>query len=126
MWSSGGMQISLQNGEHGLRIGVMSSGRVFRFAPTPQRKSNHLFVFLHACGATAQSAITIAFNFQASFQSAGVVVASDLHTAASAGATHDWYPTRRVNSNTQGGGLAAVLLVFEALVRGDHVTNALK
>src|ERR1051325_2397536 len=32
----------------------MSSGRVFRFAPTPDRPPRHLFLFLHGCGATAQ------------------------------------------------------------------------
>ena len=35
----------------------MSSGRVFRFTPTPERPAKHLFVFLHGCGATAQSIV---------------------------------------------------------------------
>ncbi|HEY3074580.1 MAG TPA: hypothetical protein VGJ74_05350, partial [Burkholderiales bacterium] len=43
----------------------MSSGRVFRFTPAQEHRANHLFVFLHGCGATAQSMIPIAFKFQA-------------------------------------------------------------
>src|SRR5882672_10488253 len=51
----------------------MSSGRVFRFAPAQEEKPGHLFVFLHGCGATAQSMIPIAFKFQARFPSAAVL-----------------------------------------------------
>ena len=54
----------------------MSSGRVFRFAPAQEHKTNHLFVFLHGCGATAQSMIPIAFKFQARFPSAALMVPS--------------------------------------------------
>ena len=75
----------------------MSSGRVFRFAPTPERRSNHLFVFLHGCGATAQSMIPIAFKFQARFPSAALVVPSGFDPDARGGAAQDWYPTRGLN-----------------------------
>ena len=54
----------------------MSSGRVYRFAPTPEHPTNHLFVFLHGCGATAQSMVPIALRFQARFPSAALVVPS--------------------------------------------------
>ena len=55
------------------------SGRVFRFAPSStasREHPHHLFVFLHGCGATAQSMIPIAFKFQARFPSAALVVPS--------------------------------------------------
>src|SRR2546426_1032039 len=60
----------------------MSSGRVFRFTPTPERSARHLFVFLHGCGATAQSMIPIAFKFQARFPSAALVVPSGFNPDA--------------------------------------------
>src|SRR5438445_351713 len=60
----------------------MSSGRVFRFAPTPEHPAKHLFVFLHGCGATAQSMIPIAFKFQARFPSAALVVPSGFNPEA--------------------------------------------
>src|SRR2546421_267483 len=63
----------------------MSSGRVFRFAPTPEHDANHLFVFLHGCGATAQSMIPIAFKFQARFPSAALVVPSGFDPGARIG-----------------------------------------
>src|ERR671911_133973 len=76
------MQISLQKRHHGLTIGAMSSGRVFRFGPTAERRPNHLFVFLHGCGATARSMIPIAFKFQARFPSAALVGFSQGGTVA--------------------------------------------
>src|SRR5437660_1642616 len=72
----------------------MSSGRVFRFAPTPEHPAKHLFVFLHGCGATAQSMIPIAFKFRARFPSAALVVPSGFNPEARGGMAQDWYPTR--------------------------------
>jgi phospholipase/carboxylesterase len=98
----------------------MSSGRVFRFAPTPERRSNHLFVFLHGCGATAQSMIPIAFKFQARFPSAALVVPSGFDPDARGGAAQDWYPTRGLNCDNHRERVAAVLPDFEDLVRREQ------
>src|SRR5687767_5715650 len=114
------MQISLQNCHRGLTIGAMSSGRVFRFGPTAERRPNHLFVFLHGCGATAQSMIPIAFKFQARFPSAALVVPSGFNPDARGGAAQDWYPTRGLNCDNHHERVAAVLPDVEDLVRREQ------
>ena len=98
----------------------MSSGRVFRFAPTPQHPTNHLFVFLHGCGATAQSMLPIALRFQARFPSAALVVPSGFDPDARGGAAQDWYPTRGLNCDNHGARVAAVLPDVEDLVRREQ------
>src|SRR4026209_2695851 len=98
----------------------MSSGRVFRFAPTPDRSARHLFVFLHGCGATAQSMIPIAFKFQARFPSAALVLPSGFAPGARAGAAQDGYPTRGLNPDNHGERVAAVLPDVEDLVRREQ------
>ena len=98
----------------------MSSGRVFRFAPTRERSANHLFVFLHGCGATAQSMIPIAFRFQARFPSAALVVPSGFDPEARGGVAQDWYPTRGLNCDNHGERVAAVLPDVEDLVRREQ------
>ena len=98
----------------------MSSGRVFRFAPTPEHQANHLFVFLHGCGATAQSMIPIAFRFQSRFPSAALVVPSGFDKEARGGAAQDWYPTRGLNCDNHGERVASVLPDLEDLVRREQ------
>jgi phospholipase/carboxylesterase len=98
----------------------MSSGRVFRFAPTPDRPARHLFVFLHGCGATAQSMIPIAFKFQARFPSAALVVPSGFNPDAQGGAAQDWYPTRGLNPDNHRERVASVLPDVEDLVRREQ------
>ena len=98
----------------------MSSGRVFRFAPTPEHQAKHLFVFLHGCGATAQSMIPIAFKFQARFPSAALVVPSGFDPDAHGGAAQDWYPTRGLNCDNHRERVAAVLPDVEDLVRREQ------
>jgi phospholipase/carboxylesterase len=98
----------------------MSSGRVFRFAPTPEHRTNHLFVFLHGCGATAQSMIPIAFRFQARFPSAALVVPSGFDPDARGGAAQDWYPTRGLNCDNHRERVARVLPDVEDLVRREQ------
>ena len=100
----------------------MSSGRVFRFAPTPEHPAKHLFVFLHGCGATAQSMIPIAFKFQARFPSAALVVPSGFNPDARGGVAQDWYPTRGLNCDNHGERVAAVLPDFEDLVRREQTS----
>jgi len=98
----------------------MSSGRVFRFAPTPEHPANHLFVFLHGCGATARSMIPIAFRFQARFPSAALVVPSGFDPDARGGAAQDWYPTRGLTCDNHRERVAAVLPDVEDLVQREQ------
>ena len=101
----------------------MSTGRVYRFAPSPDRPARHLFVFLHGCGATAQSMIPIAFRFQARFPSAAMVVPSGFRRGARGGAPQDWYSTRGLNLDNHRERVAAVLPDFEDLVRREQMAN---
>ena len=98
------------------------SGRVFRFAPTPEHPAKHLFVFLHGCGATAQSMIPIAFKFQARFPSAALVVPSGFNPDARGSVAQDWYPTRGLNCDNHGERVAAVLPDLEDLVRREQTS----
>jgi phospholipase/carboxylesterase len=98
----------------------MSSGRVYRFAPTPEHPTNHLFVFLHGCGATAQSMVPIALQFQARFPSAALVVPSGFDPDARGEAAQDWYPTRGLNFDNHRERVAAVLPDVDDLVRREQ------
>jgi phospholipase/carboxylesterase len=106
----------------------MSSGRVFRFqprcaagsAPRSTRPANHLFVFLHGCGATAQSMLPIALRFQARFPSAAMVVPSGFDPDARGGVAQDWYPTRGLNPDNHSERVAAVLPDIEDLIRREQ------
>jgi phospholipase/carboxylesterase len=98
----------------------MSSGRVYRFVPAQEHKAKHLFVFLHGCGATAQSMIPIAFRFQARFPSAALVVPSGFDPDARGGAAQEWYPTRGLNCDNHRERVAAVLPDVEDLVRREQ------
>jgi len=98
----------------------MSSGRVYRFIPAKESQAHHLFVFLHGCGATAQSMIPIAFKFQARFPTAALVVPSGFDPDARGGAAQEWYPTRGLNCDNHRERVAAVLPDFEDLVRREQ------
>jgi len=98
----------------------MSSGRVFRFSPAQDHQAKHLFVFLHGCGATAQSMIPIAFKFQARFPSAALVVPSGFDPDARGGAAQDWYPTRGLTCENHRERVAAVLPDVEDLIRREQ------
>jgi phospholipase/carboxylesterase len=98
----------------------MSSGRVFRFAPTSQHQARHLFVFLHGCGATAQSMIPIAFKFQARFPSAALVLPSGFNPDARGEAAQDWYPTRGLNCDNHRERVASVLPDVDDLIRREQ------
>lgn len=103
----------------------MSTGRVYRFAPTPDRQAQHLFVFLHGCGATAQSMIPIAFRFQARFPSAAMLVPSGFRRGARGGAAQDWYSMRGLNGENHHERVAAVLPDIEDLVRREQMALGL-
>src|ERR1700694_6163422 len=95
----------------------MSSGRVFRFAPTPEHPVKRLFVFRHGGGAPAQSMIPIAFKFQARFPSAALVVPSGFNPEARGGVAQDWYPSRGLHADNHRERVAAVLPDGADLVR---------
>src|SRR3954471_8153130 len=98
----------------------MSSGRVYRFAATQEGKTNHLFMFLHGCQATAQSMIPIAFRFQARFPSAALVVPSGFDPDARGGAAQGGSPSRGLNCHNHRERVAAVLPDIEDLVRREQ------
>jgi phospholipase/carboxylesterase len=124
MTHPGRNQISLQNRIRGVTIVRMSSGRIFRFGPSRASGGDHrprrLFVFLHGCGATAQSMIPIALKFQARFPSAALVVPSGFDPEARGGVAQDWYPTRGLTPDNHGERVAAVLPDIEDLVRREQ------
>jgi len=103
----------------------MSTSRVYRFSPSPDRSARHLFVFLHGCGATAQSMIPIAFRFQARFPSAAMVVPSGFRRIVQREAAQDWYSTRGLNGENHGERVAAVLPDLEDLVRREQMALGL-
>ncbi len=98
----------------------MSSGRVYRFTPTREHTAKHLFVFLHGCGATAQSMIPIAFKFQARFPSAALVLPSGFDPAARGGAAQDWFSTHGLNDDNRFERVNAVLPDVEDLIRREQ------
>jgi phospholipase/carboxylesterase len=102
----------------------MSSGRVYRFGTPPEHAANRLFVFLHGCGATAQSMIPIAFKFQARFPSAALVVPSGFAPGARGGEAQDWFPTRGLNVDNRAERVAAILPDIEDLVRREQTNFA--
>ena len=103
----------------------MSSGRVFRFAPAREHPTKHLFVFLHGCGATAQSMIPIAFAFRARFPSAALVVPSGFAPGARGGVAQDWYSMRGLNLDNHRERVAAVVPDLEDLVRREQTNCGL-
>lgn len=98
----------------------MSPGKVFRFGPTPEHRANHLFVFLHGSGATAQSMIPIAFRFQGRFPSAALIVPSGFDPYGSECGAQQWYSTRGLNDQNRLARVAAILPRIEDLVRREQ------
>ncbi len=96
------------------------SGKLYRFAPAPARPPKHLFVFLHGCGATAQSMIPIAFRFQARFPSAALIVPSGFNPHARGSDAQDWFPMRGLTDDNRLERVRAVLPDLEDLVRREQ------
>src|SRR5256885_4324124 len=132
-----GIETSLQKRYDGVTMPRMSSGRIFRFGPNgcgpngndratgeTVRRPSRLFIFLHGCGATAQSMIPIAFRFQGRFPSAALVVPSGFNPGARGGAAQDWYPTRGLNCDNHRERVARVLPDVEDLVRREQTNFA--
>jgi phospholipase/carboxylesterase len=102
----------------------MSSGRTYRFGPAHGQDARHLFVFLHGCGATAQSMIPIAFKFQARFPSAALVLPSGFVPGARADDAQDWFSTRGLTADNRQARVAAVLPDVDDLVRREQTNFA--
>jgi phospholipase/carboxylesterase len=98
----------------------MQHGKVFRFGPTPEHAANHLFVFLHGSGATAQSMIPAAFKFQARFPSAALIVPSGFARYENDLRSQQWYSTRGLNDDNRLARIAAILPHIEHLVRREQ------
>ncbi len=99
----------------------MTANKVFRFAPSPEHKAKHLFVFLHGGGATPESMISVAFKFQARFPSAALVVPSRLDEWAGAdphAPTAD--PQAVLNDSNRVERIGAILPRIEDLVRREQ------
>ena len=96
------------------------SGKLYRFTPAPEQSARHLFVFLHGCGATAQSMIPIAFRFQARFPSAVLVLPSGFDPEARGGDAQEWFSPRGLNDDNRLERVAAVLPDVEDLVRREQ------
>jgi phospholipase/carboxylesterase len=104
--------------------------QVYRFGPSPERKANHLFVFLHASGANARSMIPAAFKFQARFPSAALVVPSGFSLyprdprGEDDGESQQWFSTRGLNDDNRLARVAAILPRVEHLVRREQTNYA--
>jgi len=99
----------------------MTANKVFRFAPSPEHKARHLFVFLHGGGATPESMISVAFKFQARFPSAALVVPSRLDDQAAAdphAPASD--PQEVLNDGNRVERIGAILPRIEDLVRREQ------
>lgn len=99
----------------------MTANKVFRFAPPPQHKAKHLFVFLHGGGATPESMISVAFKFQARFPSAALVVPNGFDTVEEeAGSRHPAYSMIAVDDDTRMERIDAILPRVEDIVRREQ------
>ncbi|MBS0336301.1 MAG: alpha/beta fold hydrolase [Proteobacteria bacterium] len=96
----------------------MTANKVFRFAPSPEHKAKHLFVFLHGGGATPESMISVAFKFQARFPSAALVVPSRLEDLPGSDPAPD--PLTVLNDGNRVERIAALLPRIEDLVRREQ------
>jgi len=99
--------------------------QVYRFGPSPERRVNHLFVFLHASGTDARSMIPAAFKFQARFPSAALVVPSgfSLYGGGEAEPAAQWFSTRNLNDDNRMERVSAILPRIESMIRREQ-TNA--
>jgi phospholipase/carboxylesterase len=100
--------------------------QVYRFGPSPERSANHLFVFLHASGATARSMIPAAFKFQARFPSAALVVPSGFSLCPVRGGedpAQQWFSTKDINDDNRMARVSAILPRIESMVRREQTNH---
>ena len=98
----------------------MTANKVFRFAPPPQHKAKHLFVFLHGGGATPESMISVAFKYQARFPSAALVVPNGFAHVDDADAARSPYSMIAVDDDTRMERIDAILPRLEDIVRREQ------
>ena len=100
----------------------MTANKVFRFAPPPEHKARHLFVFLHGGGVTPESMISVAFRFQARFPSAALVVPNGFDAAdADDDADRPPCPMIALSQDSRREKVDALLPRVEDLVRREQV-----
>lgn len=100
-------------------------GKIFRFGPTPEHRAQHLFVFLHGCGATPKSMIPIAFRFQARFPSAALVVPSGFAASEIDCEAQQWFSSRGLTDDNRVARIEAILPRLEMLVRREQTNFGL-
>lgn len=99
----------------------MNTNKVFRFAPPPDHRARHLFVFLHGGGATPESMISVAFKFQARFPSAALVVPGRFDALETDSAGRREYSMLALNDNNRLARIDAILPRLEDLVRREQI-----
>ena len=104
----------------------MTLNKVFRFAPPPDHRAKHLFVFLHGGGATPESMISVAFKFQARFPSAALVVPSGFDLPAEDDeSARSPYSLMALGDDGRMERLDAILPRVEDIVRREQTNNGI-
>ena len=99
----------------------MVANKVFRFAPPPEHKAKHLFVFLPGGGATPESMISVAFKFQARFPRAALVVPTTFEDAADDSSdARPAYPMLAMDDDSRMERIDAILPRIEDIVRREQ------
>ena len=122
-----GARASLQKTAIGETMATpMAPNKVFRFAPPPEHRAKHLFVFLHGGGATPESMISVAFKFQARFPSAALVVPSGFDLPAEDDeSARSPYSLMALGDDGRMERLDAILPRVEDIVRREQTNNGI-
>jgi phospholipase/carboxylesterase len=104
----------------------MTANKVFRFAPPPEQRARHLFVFLPGGGATPEAMISVAFKFQARFPSAALVVPGDFDACDDeAAGTRPPCSMMALDDDGRMERVEAILPRVEDLVRREQTNNGI-
>jgi phospholipase/carboxylesterase len=104
----------------------MTANKVFRFAPPPEQRARHLFVFLPGGGATPEAMISVAFKFQARFPSAALVVPGDFDACDDeAAGTRPPCSMMALDDDGRMEKVEAILPRIEDLVRREQTNNGI-
>lgn len=99
----------------------MNTNKVFRFAPPPDHRARHLFVFLHGGGATPEAMISVAFKFQTRFPSAALVVPGRFDVLETDPPDRREYSMFALDEDHRLERLEAILPRLEDLVRREQI-----
>src|SRR3954464_3483302 len=105
---------------------TMTANKVFRFAPPPEHKAKHLFVFLPGGGATPESMISVAFKFQARFPSAALVIPDSFEAPDDDGGDErSATPMLALDEDARMERIHAMLPRVEDIVRREQTNNGI-